>query len=345
MNFDAPDDFDAGQASPLANIIAASNRRSELGKENSGSFQVARNLQQASTPLAPAPLLRAIEPRSPQRPQLPSVESQKATRAESSCDVCFGKHEQKNAVKQVDLHLYQSYSSVEMVDRTSGGLVIQPFSDVLQRLQRSVEGSSSGDVNAPVQIAFCRKCERQLQTLLSLRRKKKREREINTIYSSFFRRKERAMNSSSQQHTVQTIKCFMHGKGSVDCADGGHYRPLRLDNRSQAIRKAWRDHFAQKAGVGSFLASELLHNCCDQVLCPSHTSLMSNCLLFFELLATRCSICHRQEKKRRKQEVKVMDHESLQKNEDVMCLVEDALAVYTDNAVRLSDVKQPCAPC
>ena len=113
----------------------------------------------------------------------------------------------------------------------------------------------------------------------------------------------------------------MHEKGSMDYTGGGHYRPLRLDNRRGAIRKAWRDHFAEKAGVGSFLASEMLQNCRDQVLCPSHISLISNCLLFCELLATRCSICHRQKEKRGKQEVKVMNHETLQKNEDVMCLV------------------------
>ena len=86
MNFDASDDFDAEQASPLANIITAINRRSKRGKENSGSFQVARDLQQAfgSTLLAPAPLLRAIEAQSSQRPQLPSAESQNVTRAKSS---------------------------------------------------------------------------------------------------------------------------------------------------------------------------------------------------------------------------------------------------------------------
>ena len=123
------------------------------------------------------------------------------------------------------------------------------------------------------------------------------------------------------------------------------YHPRQLKNLEEDVLEAWIDLFVKTTGATRQRVKQLHDRFDYERLCPGHTSILSNELTRARANARACSLCNFKGTSSNKRKVTVFDWESLKPEDSVACVIEDAVADFTGNSVRLADIKRLCCGC
>lgn len=125
----------------------------------------------------------------------------------------------------------------------------------------------------------------------------------------------------------------------------GVSRPIRLLKRAKWKLLKWIDKFAAHYGFGTAVFSYTVSHFYYVRLCPKHSAVEKTIMLEIESSAIRCSIRSTTTASRPTGDLTKFDLDRFSNASDARCLVEDALALRTDNRVQLKDLKYLCSPC
>lgn len=121
---------------------------------------------------------------------------------------------------------------------------------------------------------------------------------------------------------------------------------MRLGFRSESlIVKRWVPLFATKVGVDKKLALQVYKQRKEKYLCSQHTVALYGALKYVEQAEKSCSVCCYSPTGPDRRKVTDFPWARLRKSEDTACVIEDSVALYTDNTIRPSDINWLCDAC
>lgn len=267
------------------------------------------------------------------------------------CDVCLAQNKASNRVLEYvgqkrDAFLALSLNRVIQENDLSPQTVFRPFEEGTRRAATDPAGSRNP--------RMCRHCERQLNIICFP--KKKQRSKVESFKRYIWNRlcsnkQERNDKSLEARDTVLSKKCYLHGhlSSETSCLNPttSLSSPIYLQPRMSEAWKIekWIQDFSKQMVIGTAVAKEIVKNADNIKLCSRHYSAMRNVMMVIEANEKACSICGPTGDKRYAGEVTKFPIESLNENEDILCVVEDCLSVLTDNRLQPRDVKFVCPPC
>lgn len=123
-----------------------------------------------------------------------------------------------------------------------------------------------------------------------------------------------------------------HSESGSSVAEG-FYRPAHLEVAPSIFKIAWISFFMRKTGAANPDCDAVWSFVISIYLCKNHTNVMENALTEAKNAERSCSTCGGLANARRKQRVAHFNCRKLRGNPSVQVLVEDAIAVYTDNYI------------
>lgn len=226
-------------------------------------------------------------------------------------------------------------------------------------MELSIEAHDSNMGTKKPNTSICKQCMEGIKVIQSLEKLRsfgpqnlleESQETAARFRETFFVRRNRYVRDieASVQTADISKKCECHGKGKTPCSIPATplYHPSRLSrSANQHLRNQWIKVFSSKTEVSRAHAARIWNCALEVFLCPAHTSKMKNALEDARTNMRACSICMGGVSSRKKKRVVKFDWVKLSKNECVRCVVEDAVAVFTENSIRPSDIRQLCDGC
>ena len=139
--------------------------------------------------------------------------------------------------------------------------------------------------------------------------------------------------------------CFLNGKSRYFENSTSVCRPLIVETLSSWLQHSWCDQFATKANIEMSEALYVFENATRVLLCDRHRSMSRNVALSVVAELEACTICGNVGDRRYCGRVTKFNWERIALNVEARCVMEDAVALYTDNRLYAGAIDRLCDLC
>lgn len=143
--------------------------------------------------------------------------------------------------------------------------------------------------------------------------------------------------------TVHSSFCFLYvkTKGPQACSTpaSNFSRPWRLLKKEGWMIQKRIQKFAELYDIGTCLSSHIVENGKNARLCPKHAASQRKFMEEVEANRMRCSVCDGTSSNRPSGDITPFSLNRFNNSLGARCMIEDSLALRTDNRIQISDLK------
>ena len=255
---------------------------------------------------------------------------------QNECNVCFAVGTSSNAIAKLNcsFDMMNQFRDIEFIDPDN-----QICYKLVENAFQKAKETQMELLDEKVTLRCCYKCRSQLGACVSnsVRARKVREKKRRSIMDRF--------KCNSVGTRTETRSCNLKGLSACSVNAASFSRPIILATYSVWFGEHWSKGFALKAGVSLDCAASIFENPTGVLLCERHRAMAKNVALSTVAELHSCSICGNVGEKRASGRVTSMDWQKISENVEVRCVMEDAVALFTDNRVYAGEIQRLCDVC
>ena len=263
----------------------------------------------------------------------------------AQCSLCFSSIEEQSKIHVINQEKFARFSDLVV------GTVpneIKPFREISNEMT---------ETNVPTprdRQVMCSCCKQDFNVILHRQELLLSHEKVPRLSleaalaseASFIRRRAKSLSLNAATESFSK-RCFLQDKASQKCSyNGGRLlRTVQLAKQPATYKVRWASAFAKKAGVSKEHCLRIWDNPMESLLCERHTNSLKNALDVVKAADRSCSICCEFSNTRKKRRLVRFPWDKIREHPVVRCIVEDAVAEFTDNRLRASHIRFLCDSC